>query len=264
VNFQMLRLIVLLLWLANLGYWTWSEGYLREAGLGPAAEREPQRLARQLRPEALTVQPLAAPLTAAPPAAAAATPAAPTAQTAAPAPVAVTASAPAAAPPPASAAVTAVAAASAPAANGGACLQVGVFDAHQIEAVRAAAAALPRGSWRIDQVTLPGRWMVYLKLADADAVAARRAEVRALGVDTDRPAANFEPGLSLGRFASEDAAQRAMVSITHKGVQGARVVQERSDAPAFVLRLPAADAAQRAGLRALRPALGEREVHPCS
>jgi len=237
----MLRLFVLLLLLANLGYWAWSGGHMREAGLGPAPERDPARLAQQLRPEALTVQPLASSVAAPPP------PAAP-----APAPSAE------AAPPEAS-----VAAAPEPR-NERVCLQVGLFDARQAEAVRVAAATLPPGSWRIDQVALPGRWMVYIgKLAGDSAVAAKRAEVRALGVDTATPGPGFEPGLSLGRFASEEAAQRALTELTRKGVRSARVVQERGNAPAFVLRLPAADAALRDQLRTLRPALAGHEARPC-
>jgi len=243
----MLRLSVLLLLIANLGCWAWFGGHF---GLGSAPEREPERLARQLRPQALTVQPLTGSVAAPPPPAAAP----PTVATPAPAPSAETA------PPDAGVPV----AAPAPS-HSGVCLQAGVFDARQIEAVRTAAAKLPAGSWRIDQVSLPGRWMVYLgKLENDAAVAAKRTEVRALGVDTDRPGPGFEPGLSLGRFANEEAAQRALTEITRKGVRSARVVQERSNAPAFVLRLPAADAALREQLRTLRPALAGREVRPCS
>ena len=55
----MLRLLVLLLVVANLGYWAWADGHLRELGLGPPVEREPERVARQLHPEALKVEPLA-------------------------------------------------------------------------------------------------------------------------------------------------------------------------------------------------------------
>ncbi|MDR0274616.1 MAG: SPOR domain-containing protein [Burkholderiaceae bacterium] len=262
----MLRLFVLLLLIANLGYWAWSGGHFGEAGLGPGREREPERLARQLRPDALTVQPLtgaaAASAGGAEGGAAALAPPLPPPM---PAPASASAPAPASAAPPIAAAAQAGVPYAPASASDGACLQVGVFDARQTDAVRAAAAALPPGSWRIDQVALPGRWMVYIgKLADDAAVAAKRTEVRALGVDTDRPGPGFEPGLSLGRFASEDAAQRALTEVTRKGVRSARVVQERGNAPAFVLRLPAADAALRDQLRTLRPALAGREARPCS
>ncbi len=123
---------------------------------------------------------------------------------------------------------------------------------------------LPEGSWRVDAVQLPGRWMVYLgKLPDAAAVAARRAELRAQGVDTDRPGAALEPGLSLGRFPTEEAAERALDSLARKGVRGARVVRERRDTPAYLLRLPQADAALRRQARALNGALGGHDWRPC-
>jgi hypothetical protein len=44
----MLRLLVLLLLLANLGYWTWSQGMLTAVGLGPARQGEPERLKDQI------------------------------------------------------------------------------------------------------------------------------------------------------------------------------------------------------------------------
>ena len=163
---------------------------------------------------------------------------------------------------PASAAEPAAAPASAPAPT--ACLQIGTFDATQVEAVRRAAASLPQGSWRIDPVQLPGRWMLYVgKLPDAAAVAARRAELRAAGVDTDRPGAALEPGLSLGRFSSEEAAERGLEGLARKGVRGVRVVRERRDTPAFLLRLPQADAALRRQARALNGALGGHDWRPC-
>jgi hypothetical protein len=49
----MLRLLVLLLLLANGLYFAWSDGWLRAYGYGPAVQSEPQRLSQQLHPEAL-------------------------------------------------------------------------------------------------------------------------------------------------------------------------------------------------------------------
>ena len=49
----MLRWVIWLLVLGNVGYFAWSQGYLDTLGLKPAEQREPQRLAQQLRPEAL-------------------------------------------------------------------------------------------------------------------------------------------------------------------------------------------------------------------
>ena len=237
----MIGRLVLLLLAANLAWLAWSQGWLRPLGLAPAVHGEPERLQRQLRPDALTLR-------------------APDGR--APTPRAAAASAPAAATPPA---VTEPGA-SASAPVEGVCLQAGSFDEAQAEALRrAASASLPAGSWRIEPVQLPGRWMVYIgKLADAEAVRAKRAELRALGVDTDRPGTALEPGLSLGRFPTEEAAERGLDQLTRKGVRTARVLQERRDTPAYLLRLPAADAALRQqAARSLREPLGGRDWRAC-
>lgn len=227
----MLRALVLALLVANAVFWGWSHGALGALGWAPVRPDEPERLARQVHAQALHLVP--APGDAAPaPARAASTP-----DTA----------------PQAAAAST-----------GGVCLQAGPFDERQAGVLRSAAQALPAGHWRLDGTALPGRWMVYIgKLADADAVRAKRAELRELGVDTDRPGAALEPGISLGRFASEEAATRALTELGRKGVRSARVVPERRDTSAFVLRLPQADAALRAQVLALGPALAGRDLRAC-
>lgn len=51
----MLRLFVLTLILANGAYFAWSQGMLRSYGFAPTSQREPQRLAQQVRPEALRI-----------------------------------------------------------------------------------------------------------------------------------------------------------------------------------------------------------------
>lgn len=51
----MLRLFVLALILANGLYYSWSQGWLRAQGFAPAQQSEPQRVAQQIRPEALKV-----------------------------------------------------------------------------------------------------------------------------------------------------------------------------------------------------------------
>ena len=51
----MLRLLVLLLLLSNLGYFAWSHGLLRSYGFAPAVQNEPLRLAQQIRPGQLRI-----------------------------------------------------------------------------------------------------------------------------------------------------------------------------------------------------------------
>lgn len=53
----MLRLIVLLLLLANAAFFAWSQGLLASIGFVPAQQSEPQRVAQQIRPEAVRVVP---------------------------------------------------------------------------------------------------------------------------------------------------------------------------------------------------------------
>jgi hypothetical protein len=51
----MLRLIVLVLALANAAYFAWSQGLLASWGIAPAQQSEPQRLEQQIKPQALRV-----------------------------------------------------------------------------------------------------------------------------------------------------------------------------------------------------------------
>lgn len=236
----MLRFFVLVLLLANAGYYAWSQGLVREWGLAPASQAEPQRLEQQIQPEALRVGRGKNP----------------------PAPPSVPVPAPTAAP---ASAVASEPVAAAPVA--GDCLQAGVFDEEQADALRRAAAALPQDSWSLQRTTIAGRWMVYMgRFADADVLAKKRAELRELGVPFDRPNnPSLEPGLALGRFSTEEAAQRGLGNLAAKGVRTARVVQERPDAPGYQLRLPAVSGALRAQVdRTLLPALAGKALRPCA
>ncbi|WP_296493924.1 hypothetical protein [Rhodoferax sp.] len=49
------RTFALILLLLNAMYWAWGEGWLLPYGFGPAPQREPQRLAQQIRPQAITI-----------------------------------------------------------------------------------------------------------------------------------------------------------------------------------------------------------------
>jgi hypothetical protein len=51
----MLRLIVLLLLLANAGYFAWSQNLLASWGFAPAQQSEPHRVEQQIRPQAIRV-----------------------------------------------------------------------------------------------------------------------------------------------------------------------------------------------------------------
>jgi hypothetical protein len=53
----MLRLVVLILALANAAYFAWSQGLLASWGIAPAQQSEPQRVEQQVKPQALRVLP---------------------------------------------------------------------------------------------------------------------------------------------------------------------------------------------------------------
>lgn len=238
----MLRLAVIALLLANAGYYAYTQGWLRSAGLVTPEQAEPQRLQQQIRPETLKVlRAQGATNNPTPPPAPAAAPAADTAAST-PAP---TAAAPA---------------------DAGECLQAGVFDEKQATALRTAAASLPQGSWTLEPTPITGRWMIYMgRFDDQETLDKKRAELRARKVDFDRAGGTLELGLSLGRFSTEEAAQRGLTTLNAQGVRTARVVLERQAAPGFVLKLPAVTDAQRQQwLATLRPAMAGKTLGSCS
>jgi len=243
----MLRVAVWLLLVANALYFAWTQGWLASAGLAPAQQREPQRLNAQIRPEALRLlngprgtEAPAAPLPS-PVADGAATPADAVASGAGlPAPVSDTAST--------------------------ACWQAGGFTPPQAEGLRSAltALALPAGSWQLDEQRTGGRWVVYMGRYSEELMVRKKTELKELGVEfreVSVPA--LAPGLALGTFSSEAAAQQALKDLSKKGVNTARVAQERPEGSAFSLRLPAATDAQRDLVAALGAPLAGKTLQRC-
>ena len=222
----MLRVLALLLVLANGTYYAWSQGAMRAWGLEPASQSEPQRVGQQLRPDALQVL------------------------TAEEARQSAAASAPPSTPAPASTE----------------CLQAGLFgDAETAVLRERATALLPAGSWTLDEASQPGRWIVYMgRYPDNDQLNRKRSELRALHISFDVPQnAALLPGLSLGGFASQAEATAALAGLAQHGVRTARVVQERAGLSGHVLHLPAVGDALRPALAMLAPALAGKPLKPC-
>lgn len=283
----MLRALVALLLVGN--------GLLLAALLGGfegpwagSAEREPHRLSRQVRPEALQLTPAgpvapagavatpggAGPVSGAAASAAASAPGAGAAASAALAASAASGTAPAASPNP-TAAVAPLAAASAaapgagasapaavaaPAAGPLACLQAGPFDAAQLaQAARVMrAAGLVESAWQSVPMAPARAWMVVMgPYADRTQMTRKEAELRRRNVEfsvlTPGPElpAGSTPGLSLGRHDSESAADGALNRLAARGVRSARVIELAPVAGRALLRVPAADAAQQATLAQL-------------
>ena len=290
----MLRLLILLLLLANATYLAWSQHWLADLGAwaAPARQHEPARAAQQIKPELVTLldsaPPPATPDKAAPtPSLAAATqePAAPepTTAAAAPAPAAAPATAPSeesatspapatpSAPPPAPPEPTVPVVAVATANATTRCMQAGPFDDDQSTVLSATLArTLPKDSWEMETSVQRGRWIVYSgKLADNDALEARKAELKQMKVAfREVNSKELQPGLVLGTFSAEASAQQGLKDVARAGVKGAKVLEVRPDVSSHRLRLPKATEAQlSAAAQAIAKATGastaDNSLQPC-
>jgi hypothetical protein len=223
---QRLRLAVLLLLLLNLSYYLWSEGMLRGAGLGPTVQTEPQRLARQIKPDAVQLRKPEAAM-------------------------------------PNSAASAASASTAGPA---GECLEAGPFDEAQSVALRRAASdVLPASAWTLVPALTPARWIVYIGQYSSPAtIENKRAELAALKISVE-PLTNpeLELGLSLGHFETRAAAAAALEALKKRGLRKALVVQEQPELPGVVLRVRLSNGLARAQLSGLTPALAGKDWLPC-
>jgi cytochrome c553 len=256
----MLRLVIWLLVLANAGYFAWTQGYLAPLGLAPVEQREPERLQAQLKPEALRLlngpraeAPAPAPVPVPPVAAPA--PAALAAETPATAPEQAAEPARSTSPEPASPAPTAATR----------CWVAGGFTAPQAEALRTALAGtgLARSSWQLNESKTGGRWVVYMGRYNDEQLDRKRAELRLLDVPFRTLPAPLGPGLALGTYSSEEAAQQGLQDVGKKGVRTARVVQERAEGVVWTLRLPAVTDAQRETVTGLGAAMAGKKLQPC-
>ena len=231
----MLRLLVLLLAVANLAYFAWWQGWLAPYGLAPVRVEEPERLAQQIRPDALKIL----------------GPADNKALDAAPEPE-----------PPATLSPTAPVAA---APRDGQCLRAGPYTEAQASALRTALASLPASAWSFESVTIPAHWIVYMgRYADNEAAEKKKGELRYLAIQF-QPLTNpqLAPGLSLGGYDTQEAAQVALQALSQRGVRTARVVQERAPQPGQWLQLAAVDAGLRERITAARLPLAGKTLTAC-
>ncbi len=247
----MLRLLVLLLVLANLGFWAWQSGMLDNVGLGPTRERDPLRRAQQLRPESLRVLP--------------STQAEP-------------------APSPSSAPSLGATSLGAPAeagaslsvnAGSGLCFEAGPWAAPGAdEAERILAiSGLPAGSWQRLRQDVAAQYAVVLgPFNGRESLQAKREELGRLRLvgeeitlrpESGAPAGAVRPGLALARSEARTAAEAGLAAYNQRGVRTARVAQLRSAGTEHKLRVPAASPAVSEQLRRLSgPAFGPG-FQPC-
>ncbi|APW45279.1 SPOR domain-containing protein [Rhodoferax antarcticus] len=245
----MLRLIVLVLIVLNVGLYARGQGWLLAYGWGPTPQREPQRLAQQIHPEALLILPGVA----------ASAPAAPEvpAEPQVPTPAASAPAAPTSAPEP----KTAV---SAPQTT--ACWQIADIEPAQADALRALLRLnFPEAVWVLDELGLPERWMVYMgKYTNPDELAKKRQQLTDLKVNFSViTSATWGPGVSLGVFSSQEGANTTLQELARRGVRSARVVRERSSSQSYRLRLPTISPADQPVLEVINAALPGKTLEIC-
>lgn len=226
----MLQRAVVLLLLANLLFFAWTQGWLDGVtGLRSQGDREPERLARQVRPETVRIL---APSEAIPS----------------------TSSAPA----------------SAAGAEALTCLEAGPFatgaSVSAIAAVQGAMPPVPASSWTEVKVERPGTWIVYMgRYPNREAYAKKEEELRRTKVTYEevRSPPELEPGFSLGRHGQRAAADKALEQFTQRGIRTARVVELVAPATLHMLRAERADGTLAAQLTSLRSDALGRGFVPC-
>jgi hypothetical protein len=263
----MLRWLVAGLVVANALFYAWSLGWLDDVvGVRARGDSDPARLARQVRPESVTILPpegsstpagntpssSAGPNTPNAPA----QPLAPSADTAATATVAAGTTGSAGEP------------ASAPAA---ACLEAGPFTPAQaasaVALLQGAQPPLPAGSWADRRSEKPGSWIVYMgRYPNREALERKQEELRrvrgAVFEEVNSPP-ELSPGLSLGRFDQRVKAEQALEALALRGLRTARVVQMSAPANTHMLRADKVPGDIANQLLALRFDVPGRRFAPC-
>ncbi len=233
----MLRWVITLLVLANAGFYVWTHGHLAPLGFAPTDQREPERLQAQIQPEAMRLLNAPEPPQTAPRAEA---PLETPAESATVEPTAPPAPAPASEPqlPPTS------------------CWFAKGFTSAQIEPLKKQLLdlALPKGSWRVQETRSGGRWVVYMGRYNDELMGKKKEELRELKVEfrtlSEPP---LGPGLALGTFSTEAAAEQGLENVARKGVRSARVAKDREETVSYTLRLSEITAEEREAVLGLGP-----------
>jgi hypothetical protein len=229
----MLRALVVALLLANALVLAWSAGALDGLlGRRPDADREPERLQRQVNPELVKLLP---PQGASAPAAAASQ-----------GPVSGTA---AAGEPPV-------------------CLEAGPLPAATLASAEKSllAAGVAAGSWTTEAAAAKGVYLIYMgRYEDDETLQRKLEELKRRRIDA-RPVrqADLQPGIEVDRFDDKAAADEALARLSQRGLRTARVLPLGQPQPQLMLRLAAAEPAQGDALAALKLAPGVEGFRRCA
>jgi hypothetical protein len=292
----MLRRIVAVVLLLNIALgalvWAVDQGHVVWPDAWRGVSREPERLTRQIKPEAMLLKPAA---TAKPgaaaqtglgaassPGAASSAPATPTSAASAALAIsdngnsapakaaAITNSATLATV--ASVASVALASAVSPAAQATKTLCLQSKDNDAAIASKLATSfkeQLPGATVQTFISTNGGLWMVYMgKYADINAATKKLAEVKGLKIPGDfaliRNTAGLQPGISLGAFRSKEAANTRLQEVGKKGVKTARVVEVTAPKELNTVKLPELDQTLRAKADEAAKKAGGKALEVCT
>lgn len=214
-----MRLLALLLLLANLLYAAWAQGWLAAYGWRPRLEQEPERMAQQVNAERLMLVD------------------------------------PKQLEEPADATPTSLS-----------CLMTPELGVAERDAVQAAAqAALPQGSWRMEEQAAALRYEIYMgPYANQKDLEAKAEQLKGLGVSFELTGnAAQSAGLSLGSYPSQARADEALKALAGKGVRSAKVMAMASSARSYRFRIPAVDVQILTKLPELAKALPGQGLMPC-
>ena len=232
----MLRALVAVLLLVNLGFWAWSAGALERVGWAPTRERDPARLALQTPAETVRVLPPDAAL-----------------------------------PAPKSPAGAAGAEARGPSSQ---CLETGPLALTALASAERTllAGGVAEGSWVRRSADLPAQYAVVLGPFNSnEALRNKREEIARLRLPLEvlsLPAVGAgsgpQAGLALGRYDNRATADSALAGYAQRGVRTARVLQLRPAGNEVHLRFDSATAAQAQQLRSLSGELVGAAFAPCA
>jgi hypothetical protein len=222
----MLRWMLLVLMAANAVFFSWSQGLFASHGWAPAQVSEPQRQQQEIQASAIRVLN--------------------SVNETSPEPVPIEVS---------------------PPVETTSCLWAPGFSPDQADTLRQALIALPLPdtAWSLSENRSKGRWIVYWgKFEKPEVMLQRKASLRRLKIDhREVTLPRLAPGLALGTYSSEEAAQEALNKVQEQGIRTARVAVERAETVNWALRLPAVTEAQRLQILSVGDALAGKTLLAC-
>ena len=142
------------------------------------------------------------------------------------------------------------------------CIEAGPFNEVEFAQVTATVkAARPALVWETLTRASPEQWSVYMGPFESEALLERKqAELEKmpkLRYEVLRVPASLAPGLSLGRYDTQAAADQALEALRQSGVRTARVVRLRRAIERQVLRVDQADSDTQVALSGLNLPRGQ-------